>query len=63
MITPPYLKAGDKVGILSTARKVGIDDLQEGIALLEKWGLEPVLGATIGAQENQYAGSDRLRSR
>ncbi|WP_031426509.1 LD-carboxypeptidase [Flavimarina sp. Hel_I_48] len=61
MITPPYLKAGDKVGLISTARKVDLPDLKNAIELLENWGLVPVLGATIGATEDQYAGSDTLR--
>jgi len=62
MLTPPYLKKGDKVGIVCTARKVDRDDLEEGIALLEACGLKPVLGKTIGASDNQYGGSDALRA-
>jgi len=61
MITPPYLKSGDKVGLLSTARKVDLPDLKNAIELLKNWGLVPVLGTTIGATEDQYAGSDTLR--
>ena len=62
MLTPPYLKKGDKVGIVCTARKVDRDDLEEGIALLEACGLEPVLGKTIGASDHQYGGSDAVRA-
>jgi muramoyltetrapeptide carboxypeptidase len=61
MIKPPYLKPGDKVGILSTARKVDASDLKDALALLESWNLEAVLGASIGVSEDQYAGSDSLR--
>ncbi len=61
MITPPYLNPGDTVGILSTARKVDAGDLKDALALVESWGLEAVLGASIGASRNQYAGSDGLR--
>ncbi|HEA28497.1 MAG TPA: LD-carboxypeptidase [Leeuwenhoekiella sp.] len=61
MITPPYLKAGDKVGILSTARKVDAADLKNALELLKNWGLEAVLGSSIGAEQDQYAGSDSLR--
>lgn len=61
MITPPYLKPGDKVGILSTARKVDASDLKDALELLKSWGLEVVLGASIGTSQDQYAGSNSLR--
>ena len=62
MLTPPYLKEGDKVGIVCTARKADREDLENGIALLKSCGLEPVLGKTIGASDNQYGGTDALRA-
>ena len=61
MVTPPYLKTGDKVAIVTTARKVDRADLQAAITLLKDWGLVPVIGKSIGASQNQYAGSDALR--
>jgi muramoyltetrapeptide carboxypeptidase len=61
MITPPYLKPGDKVGILSTARKVDASDLKDALELLKSWGLEAVIGASIGASQDQYSGSDSMR--
>ena len=42
MIIPKKLKAGDKIGILSTARKITIDELEPAIHILESWGLEVV---------------------
>ncbi|MEE3225559.1 MAG: LD-carboxypeptidase [Bacteroidota bacterium] len=62
MLTPPYLKEGDKVGIVCTARKADREDLENGIALLKSCGLVPVLGKTIGASDNQYGGTDALRA-
>ncbi len=62
MITPPYLKKGNQVAIVATARKIDLDELQEGLALLKTWGLVPVIGKTIGLQDNQYAGDDAQRS-
>jgi len=62
MVTPPYLVKGDKVGIVCTARKVSRADLNDGIALLKSCGLVPVLGKTIGAADNQYGGTDKLRA-
>ena len=62
MITPPHLKAGDSIYILSTARKISIEELQPAIQELESWGLKVILGDTIGAEDHQFAGNDELRT-
>ncbi len=62
MITPSRLQKGDCVGIISTARKISKEEIKPALQLLEKWGLKYVLGKTIGAEENQFAGSDDLRA-
>ena len=62
MITPNTLKKGDTIGIVSTARKISKEELDPALALLDSWGLKAVLGKTIGAEENQFAGSDDLRA-
>jgi len=62
MTTPPVLKYGDKVGLVATARKISLKELDDGIALLKNWGLVPVVGKTIGLEDNQYAGTDAERT-
>ncbi len=62
MKTPPYLKKGDTVAIIATARKIDKATLEPGIRLLENWGLHVVLGRSIGKEENQLAGPDWLRA-
>jgi len=62
MVTPPHLKYGDKVGLVATARKISEKELDDGLALLKSWGLVPVLGKTIGLEDNQYAGTDAQRA-
>src|SRR5690606_19916566 len=62
MITPNTLQKGDTVAIVSTARKISKEEIDPALKLLESWGLKFVLGKTIGAKENQFAGSDDLRS-
>ena len=47
MITPAYLQKGDKIAIVSTARKNIEDNLKPTIDLLEGWGLKVKLGKTI----------------
>lgn len=59
---PPYLKKGDTIGILATARKVDMAPLDAGIKLMEKWGLHVVIGKTIGLDNDQLAGPDWQRA-
>lgn len=63
MKTPEYLKPGDTVAIVSTARKVTKAELNPALELLAQMNLKAVLGHTIGAEEHQFAGSDSLRTR
>ena len=60
--TPELLKAGDRVAIVATARKISSAELQPAIRLLESWGLEVMLPKNIYAESNQFAGSDAERA-
>lgn len=62
MIIPPYLKKGDTIAIVATARKNVEDNLQPAIEWLHNWGLEVVIGKTIGLDKNQLAGTDEERA-
>jgi len=62
MIRPSFLKKGDKVAIVSTARKVSLEELQPALQLLKSWQLEAIIGKTIGAEEHQFSGNDFLRA-
>lgn len=62
MITPEFLQKGDTVAIIATARKIDAATLQPAVKLLESWGLNVVLGKTIGKEENQLAGPDWQRA-
>lgn len=59
---PPYLKQGDKIALISTARKVSMEEMEFGISVLRSWGLEVILGKTIGIESDQYAGDDEQRA-
>ncbi len=61
MIIPPFLKAGDTVAIVCTARKFFPEDAKPAIELLESWGLKVKLGATIGLDNFQLGGTDYQR--
>ncbi len=62
MLQPEFLKKGDTIAIVSTARKVSKEELKPALKILKNWGLQIVLGKTIEAEENQFAGSDELRA-
>jgi muramoyltetrapeptide carboxypeptidase len=62
MISPPYLKKGDTIAIVATARKNITDNLKPAIDLAKSWGLEVVIGNTIGLDSNQLAGTDEQRA-
>lgn len=62
MIIPPFLKAGDKVGIVATAKKVNKANTVAGIEILKRWGLQVVVGTHVFDVYNQFAGSDEQRA-
>lgn len=61
MIRPAYLKKGDKIAIISTARKISIEELKTSIKTFESWGLEVILGPNLFKKQHQFAGSDEDR--
>lgn len=62
MITPPYLQKGDTIALVSSARKNCDDNLKPTIDLLELWGLNYILGKTVGLEHHQLAGTDAQRA-
>ena len=62
MKIPPSLQKGDTIAIVATARKNIDDNLKPAIDLLHGWGLEVVIGKSIGLDDNQLAGTDAQRA-
>ena len=62
MITPPFLKPGDTVAIVCTARKFSAEEAKPAIELLKSWGLQVRLGNTIGLDNYQLGGTDAERA-
>ena len=61
MIYPPYLKAGDAIGIVAPARKINRNELEFTIRWWEEQGFRIVLGKHLFAEHHQYAGTDEER--
>ena len=62
MIIPEKLKIGDKIGIISTARKITMEELNPAIKTLESWGLKVVLGINLFQEDNQFSGTVEQRT-
>ena len=60
---PPYLKKGDTVLIIATARARDKKTIQPAIDVLKNWGLEVELGKNIFKKHNQFAGTDIERGK
>jgi len=61
MVQPRFLRKGDKIAIVSPARSITFEEVHPSIRLLQKYGLEVVLGSHIFSREHQYAGTDEHR--
>jgi muramoyltetrapeptide carboxypeptidase len=61
-LIPSPLKKGDKVGITCPAKKLP-GPMTDAVLLLQSWGLEVILGKTIGASYHQFAGDDEMRAK
>lgn len=59
---PPRLKQGDKVMLISSARKVLPEEVNSAVEVLKSWGLIVEFGDNLFAQFNQFAGSDLQRT-
>jgi muramoyltetrapeptide carboxypeptidase len=58
---PHYLKKGDKVALVATARKISPDEIQHAVHTLQKEGYEVILSPVLFEEEHQFAGTDEIR--
>ena len=61
-ILPNNLKKGDKISLISTARKINVEKLAQTKEVLNKWGLTVVEGKNLRAESNQFCGTDKQRA-
>lgn len=61
MHIPSSLKAGDKIGLVCTARLIEPEKLDPALKLFQEWKLNAVMGQTIILRHNQFAGTDAER--
>lgn len=62
VILPPYLKKGQTIGLTLPAGYMAAEKVQTCIAALQSWGLQVMVGNTIGSIGNTYfSGTDEER--
>lgn len=62
MITPPYLKPGDTIGIVCPAGYMPKENIKKCVTCLKDWGYKVVVGKTVGGKsKNYFSGSDEQR--
>src|SRR5262245_13242728 len=62
MIRPPYLKEGDTVALVATARKVSKAEMKGCIDILKAWGLVVQTGKSLFRDDRQFGGTDEERA-
>ena len=57
-VKPDYLKAGDKVALISPSYFTPMENVEKTADILRSWGLEPVVGPNVGkVADGKYAGT------
>jgi muramoyltetrapeptide carboxypeptidase len=62
MLTPPFLKPGDTIGIVAPARKISLAELQPALDTIHSWGLQTKLSKNLFDESNQFSGTDEQRA-
>lgn len=59
---PPYLKPGDTIGLISTARRINKEELQFACNFIEEKGFTYRFGEHLFGADNQFSGTDKERA-
>lgn len=62
LITPPYLKPGDTIGITCPAGDITLKEIQPAMTLIDSWGFHIRVGDTVGKKDFIFGGNDGERA-
>lgn len=62
MKIPEKLQKGDKIGLISTARKVSRSEIAYAVNIFKSWDLNIVYGDNLFNSKNQFSGTDEQRA-
>ena len=60
-ITPPFLQAGDTVGLIAPAYRIEPSQWEPVVPLLQSWNLQVKTGNSLRLQDRVFAGADSQR--
>jgi len=60
-IFPPYLKAGDTIGITCPAGHIRQEEIMPAIRIMQSWGFKIRIGNTVGKSDFSFGGTDAER--
>lgn len=58
---PPYLVAGDTIGITCPAGYISQAEIEPSIIQMKSWGFNVLVGKTVGARDYTFGGTDQER--
>lgn len=59
--TPPYLKAGDTIGIISPSGYISLAEIMPAVQLIQSWSFKVEIGDNTGKKDFIYGGTDEER--
>jgi muramoyltetrapeptide carboxypeptidase len=59
---PPFIKKGDEIRIISTARKISAKELEPAVNFLKLEGYKVSFGKNLFKVDQQFAGNDKERA-
>lgn len=59
---PPFLKTGDTILIIGTARARNKNQVEPAVTILKSWGLNVECGKNLYKKQHQFAGTDEQRA-
>jgi muramoyltetrapeptide carboxypeptidase len=62
MITPPWLRTSDTIGLVAPASYVKTEELARFLDILDTWGLKAIQGKNLFRRKNSFAGNDDQRA-
>ncbi len=62
MIIPEFLTKKDTIAIVATARKITNEEIEAAVQFLQQWRYVVKIGATVGKEAAQLAGTDSERA-
>lgn len=60
-LIPPYLKAGDVIGITCPAGHISYEEIKPAIRIMESWGFKIRVGNTVNKSDFSFGGTDQER--